>query len=235
MLYLLRTQQRVDDRSRLQGQDRQRDGTRARLPRERVPAAARDGSPRIAPPGLGPLTPAAVVSGQRLLGNRIINRMMAGAAHIQRMTVPLPSGIQLTGGAGVSVVKNLKGKHISVTHKQVQNTKDGKMIPLTGFHYTNESNQAHWYWNNEASKTKFNMGINGNPGTPARQGGGVYRETAKQAKRFGIELEDPTPAPPPAAVPAAKAEAVEADESEDEEAPAPATLEKVKDAWDDED
>jgi hypothetical protein len=194
-----------------------------------------DSSPRIQPPGLGPLTPAAVASGQRLVGNRIINRMLAGAAGIQRMTVPLPSGIELTGGAGVSVVKKLKGKHISVTHKQVQNTKDGKMIPLTGFHYTNESNQAHWYWNNEVSKTKFNMGINGNPGTPARQGGGVYKETAKQAKRFGIELEDPTPAPPKAAAVTAPVAAEDPESESEEETPAPATAEKVKDAWDDED
>lgn len=103
---------------------------------------------------------------------------------IQMVKVKLPARVQLTGGAGVSVVwkkkKNQDLPHVSVVHKAPD--KSGN-IEVTNFHYK-FAHAGYYNWDDTDGTTTFKF----RGGEPTS---GVYIQTQKAASKFGITLEKP--------------------------------------------
>jgi hypothetical protein len=109
---------------------------------------------------------------------------------IQRVVVPMPKRVQLTGGNGVSVLWKKSKKsdvpHVTVAHG-VFDPKTNT-IPINNFHYkTGGYDYFHW---DDPKTGKLNFKFRG--GSPTK---GVYTETVKQARKFGISLERPSNLP----------------------------------------
>jgi len=150
-------------------------------------------------------------------------------AVVQRIKVKKPAGVKLTGGAGVSVLwkksKHYDEPHVSIVHGALdQKTSE---LNVTNFHYK-FSHAGYYQWDDKGSTTfKFRGGA------PTL---GVYNETAKQARKFGITLERPSSCPEPVAAPKPVAKPVVASGVFEDDWGAPAPVVKkdddVLDAWD---
>jgi hypothetical protein len=167
-----------------------------------------------------------------------ITKAASGTPTIQRVSVPMPKGVQLTGGNGVSVLWKKSKKsdvpHVTVGHGTIDRKKN--TVPVTNFHYK-FSHAGYYHWDDTNSSTTFTF----RGGSPTE---GVYKETSRQARKFGITLERPanlpapqapaqTPAParaqPPVLAPAPDVE----EESEPEVVTPQQNPDHVPDSWED--
>lgn len=104
---------------------------------------------------------------------------------IQMVKVKKPTGVELGGGAGVSVIwkksKKSDNPHVSVVHKALDKAGD---IDVTNFHYK-FSHAGYYNWNDKNDGSKIFSFAGGDPSLS------VYQQTQKMASKFGITLEKP--------------------------------------------
>jgi len=111
----------------------------------------------------------------------------------------------LTGGSGVTAVKNVKGgHHVSITHKAANVKRD--TVEITGFHFTYRGG-SHIYWNRDEGGGRFSHSSAGGTAIPGNQAyitDKVFTETQKVATNCGCTISDQrVPAPAPVIVAAA--------------------------------
>jgi hypothetical protein len=122
-----------------------------------------------------------------------ITQTPAAAGTIQRVLVKKPANVKLTGGNGVSVLWTKSKKspvpHVTVGHGVVDNK---GMVKVTNFHYKTGGND-YFHWDDTNGSTTFVF----RGGSPTE---GVYTETSRQARKFGVTLQRPANLPAPAPV-----------------------------------